>query len=174
MLDPDFKRDVLDLVSTLKLSHGIKMVPYYWVRDPFEQGKLWRQSRSGSEVRAKIAYLKNKGCDFLAHCIESVGPQNGPSVTNAIPGLSWHNYGQAVDCYWSKNGKAVWSHTEDGDRNGYRIYARVAEEKGLVSLGQRYGWDWVHVQKSEYSSPLKILTLNQIDQKMRELYEYSE
>ena len=110
-LQPEFKDKVLLLLSHCQ-QEGYTMRPSFTLRSPFEQGKLWRQSRSSEQVSQKISELKTKGAPFLAHCIESVGSQSGSPVTNAIPGLSWHQWGEALDCFWLVDGQAEWSTTK--------------------------------------------------------------
>jgi peptidoglycan L-alanyl-D-glutamate endopeptidase CwlK len=47
---------------------GVEMRPYFTLRTPFEQAKLWRQSRSKEEIQKKIAAYRAAGADFLAFC----------------------------------------------------------------------------------------------------------
>jgi len=118
-LVPEFRSKVEELLVLCDQS-GYSMRQFFTLRTPFEQGKLWRQSRSSQEVRQKISELQNGGADFLALCIDSVGPQDGRHVTNAIPGLSWHQWGEAVDCFWLLDGNAEWSTRKKVDGlNGY-------------------------------------------------------
>jgi peptidoglycan LD-endopeptidase CwlK len=164
-LDPQF-RQLLDQLLVLCQQEDIEMVPYFGLRTPFEQGKLWRQSRSVAQIQSKLADLRAKGAPFLAHCIDSVGPQHGPPVTNAIPGLSWHQWGEAMDCYWLRNGKAEWDTEIGGSRNGYKVYAFLASQNGLFAGGHWQSFkDWPHVQKRRAGSPNRPLT--EIDREMR-------
>jgi peptidoglycan LD-endopeptidase CwlK len=152
-LDAPFRQSLEQLLDTCR-DDGIEMVPYFGLRSPFDQGKLWRQSRSQNQIDAKLAELSAKGADFLAYCIESVGPQHGPPVTNAIPGLSWHQWGEAMDCYWLRNGKAEWDTELGGNRNGYKVFASAASKIGLFSGGYWQSFkDWPHVQKRKAGSP---------------------
>src|SRR5688500_11665145 len=98
-LVPEFRAKVDQLITRCQ-REGVEMRPYFAIRTPFEQAKLWRQSRTREEIMNRMATLRAAGAEFLAHCIESVGPQNGLHVTNAPPGLSWHQWGEAVDCVW--------------------------------------------------------------------------
>src|SRR6185369_14731386 len=100
------------------------------------------------EIALKIASLRDQGAPFLAHCLESVGPQSGDPVTNAIPGLSWHQWGEAMDCVWIVDGAAEWSTTRKVNGvNGYRAYANEAVRLGLTAGGFfRSLKDWPHVQ----------------------------
>ena len=61
-------------------ARGFTMRPSAGLRNPFEQARLWRQSRAREEIEDKIQKFKAAGAMFLAHCIESVGPQHGDPV----------------------------------------------------------------------------------------------
>ena len=170
-LVPEFKVKVEQVLLNCEL-RGIQMRPFETLRSPFKQARLWRQSRSGEEIRQKIAELKSGDASFLAFCIESVGPQSGIPVTKAIPGLSWHQWGEAVDCFWLVQGKASWdTKLKVNGINGYAVYAEESENLGLDS---GYFWkkfrDVPHVQFRNQSSPLQIYTLPQIDRIMRERF----
>ncbi len=166
-LAPEFLPKVEKLLLLCEES-GYLMRPFFTLRSPFEQGKLWRQSRSSQEVQQKIASLKNNGGEFLAHCIESVGPQNGRHVTNAIPGLSWHQWGEAVDCFWLLEGKADWSTRKKVEGiNGYRNYAEKAKSLDLDAGGHWASFkDWPHIQMRKVSSPSRLYSLPEINAEM--------
>lgn len=167
-LDPDLKAKVLQLL-TLCNARGIEMRPNNGLRDPFEQGRLWRQSRSTEEIHAKIDELENNGAPFLADCIRRVGPQHGNHVTDTPPGISWHQWGEALDCFWLVNGRAEWSTTKlINGLNGYKVYADEAEVSGLTAGGHwRRFKDWPHVQLRMDSNAAKIMTLPEIDAAMK-------
>ena len=170
-LIPEFRNKVLELLN-ISMVVGVEMRPYFTIRTPFEQAKLWRQSRSIQEIDKKIAELNNAGAPFLAKCIESVGPQHGDPVTKAIPGLSWHQWGEAVDCFWVVNGVAEWSAQKIANgQNGYQVFADKAETIGLTSGGH---WkslkDWPHVQLRNEGSPLEIMSLQQINTAMSQRF----
>ena len=174
LLDPDFKA-VLDETLLNCLSRGVTMKAYSMVRSPWEQARLYRKSRSSITINAKLDFLRKNGGFFLADCLEEVGPQRGQlgrHVTWALPGFSWHNWGEAADSFWQVDGRASWSmsqtiDTVNGPQNGYRLYAEIAEAMGLFSGGIKWGNDWPHVHKSEFSSPSKMYSLEQIDDKMK-------
>lgn len=168
VLVPDFRSKLNGLLQACK-GNGVEMRPYFGIRPPFEQAKFWRQSRTREEIMAKIGWLRAQGAPFLAECLESVGPQNGPQVTNAIPGLSWHQWGEAVDCVWVVDGKSEWSTQKKvGGVNGYTVYADQASALGLDPGGR---WkslkDWPHVQMRKTSSPAKIYSIAEIDNQMK-------
>jgi peptidoglycan LD-endopeptidase CwlK len=164
---PAFRIRVEDLVSACR-RRGVEMRPYMALRDPFEQARLWRQSRAREEIEVKIAELRSGGAPFLAHCIETAGDRNGPKVTHAIPGLSWHQWGEAIDSFWFVGGQAEWSTTKQlGALNGYQVYAEEASKLGLDAGGLwRRFKDWPHVQLRPSPSPLGSMTLAEIDAEM--------
>jgi hypothetical protein len=161
------KAPCIELLKRCKDS-GYEMRPYFTLRDPFKQAEFWRQSRSIEEIEEKISEFKDAEAMFLAYCIESVGPQFGDHVTNAPPGYSWHQWGEAMDCFWLVEGKAIWSDQKKiNGVNGYRNYAKIAIEIGLTSGGL---WksikDWPHVQLRENSSPGYELSPKEISKEM--------
>lgn len=164
-LDPEFREICYRVISACK-ARGVDMRPFFTSRHPVEQGALWRQSRSSAEVQKKVAELQDAGAPFLAQCILDAGPQSGRWATNAIPGLSWHQWGLALDCYWLVDGAAEWNAgaTHHGVQ-GYRVYAEEAETLGLRSLASI--GDPVHIQRPKEGSPSHLL-LTEIDEEMRQ------
>ena len=171
LLIPEF-RAMADIVLHACETQGITMRPNEGSRDPFTQAKYWRQSRSREEITKKIAELQTKGCAFLAHCLDSVGPQHGDPVTNAIPGLSWHQWGEALDCFWVVNNKAVWDTTTlVNGKNGCKGYAVEAKKAGLDA---GFFWktfpDTPHVRLRATSAPSKVFPLVEIDKEMKKRF----
>lgn len=166
-LVPELKTIVEQLFEQCNDS-GYPMRQFFTLRTPFEQGKLWRQSRSSQEVQQKIKELEDNGATFLAHCIESVGPQNGRHVTGAIPGFSWHQWGEAIDCFWLLDGNAEWSSRKKiNNKNGYANYAEIAKSLGLTAGGFWSSFkDWPHVQLHAKSNPRRVYTLKEINDEM--------
>jgi hypothetical protein len=168
LVDPALRQKLHSVLARCA-KRGFELRPSAGLRDPFDQARLWRQSRSIEEIRATIKKLRETGAPFLAHCLETVGPQHGDPVTNALPGYSWHQWGEAVDCFWLLNGKAEWSTTKKvNGLNAYRLYADEAERAGLVAGGH---WttlkDWPHVQLRPDASPAKTLTPSDVDAAMK-------
>ena len=99
--------------------------------------------------------------------------QSGRHVTDAIPGLSWHQWGEAFDSFWVVDGEAEWSTTREiNGLNGYRVYAVEAERLGLTAGGHWTNFkDWPHVQLRSASSPKSVFTIQEIDREMRERFE---
>ena len=164
-LDGDFASVVTEVLEACE-RRGVVMIPYTGIRSPWEQARLWRQSRSTATVQAAITRLRNGGADFIAKVLEDVGPiPTGPRVTNALPGYSWHQWGEAVDCYWQVGGRPEWN-----DLTGYNVYAEEAVSRGLTSGGY---WtsiqDWPHVQKRA-PSPSGLYSMMAIDARMVEMF----
>ena len=171
LLVPTFRPRLETLLANCR-ARGVEMRPYMGLRTPLEQARLWRQSRSREQIDAKVAQLHAAGADYLADCIVRVGPQNGDPVTNAVPGLSWHQWGEAVDCFWVVNGQAVWSSKQlVNGLNGYQVMVAEAKKLGLTPGG---GWtsfkDWPHVQLRPDASPLSTMSLAQVDAEMKQRF----
>jgi len=145
LLETDFREKAEELINICKEKHGVIMRPFFTVRDAYEQAKLWRQSRPWPQIETALSDMTLEGASWLAGVLESVGPQNGKWATNALPGQSWHQHDEAIDCFvlnQETNG-AIW----DSKHEGYRVYAKEA-----VTLGLDAGYYWqrrdaVHVQK---------------------------
>lgn len=175
-LVPEFRMEVERLLEAC-VKDGFTMKPFFTLRTPAEQARLWRQSRTAEEIGAAITTLQDASATFLAGVIEQVGPQAGKRVTNALPGQSWHQWGEAVDCFWLVDRKAEWSSARkvelaDGNKiNGYHLYAQIAKQRNLEPGGL---WsklkDWPHVQLRAESSPTRIFAWNEIDARMRERF----
>jgi peptidoglycan LD-endopeptidase CwlK len=171
VLIPPFKAKVASLLPACA-KRGCIMRPYVARRDPLEQARLWRQSRSIEEIEAKVAAFNDAGATFLAKCIDQVGPQAGRLVTKAPPGFSWHQCDEAVDCFWLVDGVAEWSIQKlSGGVNGYRVFAEEAEKLGLTPGGP---WaklkDWPHVQFRADATPAEAMSLLDIDKAMKERF----
>jgi hypothetical protein len=167
-LDPQLRSNAQRLIERCA-EQGVIMRLNETVRGPMAQARIWRQSRTIEEIRAKTEELRSKGAPFLADCIEAVGPQHGDHVTNAPPGLSWHQWGEAFDCFWVVNGKAEWSPDKKVNGvNGFRVYAATAIALGLDAGGL---WkslkDWPHVQLRAAANPGAVMSLPEIDATMR-------
>jgi peptidoglycan LD-endopeptidase CwlK len=171
LLIPEFRSVVNNLILNCK-SRGIEMRPNEGVRDPFQQAKIWRQSRSIEEINQQIQLLQSKNAPFLVHCLQSVGPQHGDHVTNALPGMSWHQFGEALDCVWIVGNKMEWSLTRQvNGLNGYMVYANEAKKLGLdAGLLWNSFQDAPHVQFRKASSPLKVFSYTEIDQTMQQRF----
>lgn len=62
---------------------------------------------------------------------------DGPLVTNARPGFSWHNYGLAFDfCLLLKNKEVTWNRNVDFNEDGKADWMQV------VKIAKRHGFEW--------------------------------
>ena len=140
---------------------GAEMRPFCTIRDPFEQARLWRQSRTLGEIVKRCAELRDQGAPRIAACIEAVGPQSGRWATNAVPGFSWHQHGEAMDCFAVVHGRASW---ENPDPPAYSPYRAYATEAAALGLGLVRG-DAVHVQLRK-KEPHHIFEVARLDNMM--------
>ena len=68
----EFRGTVENLITNCG-QRGVEMRPNAGLRTPFDQARLWRQSRTTEEILEKIDDLRRAGADFIAFCLESVG-----------------------------------------------------------------------------------------------------
>ncbi len=170
-LEPRFAESITKLLNNCKHA-GVTLELREGLRNTFTQAVYWRRSRSKEEIAQQIKKLQNSNADFLAYSLFIVGEQQGPPTTNALPGLSWHQYGLAVDCAWVLDGKVCWDNENLYDGiNGYEVLAAEAKKLNICS-----GHDWAnlkdsgHLQAHFHDSPLTIYTLKTIDQLMEARY----
>ena len=129
-LTPGFRDLARALLADCQAA-GLRMAPCCGLRTPLTQARLWRQSRPTAAIHARIAQLRAAGATLTAALLEQAGPSTGPWATNALPGESWHNWGEALDCYaLGRDGKPDWR----GDHPAYKAYAAAARKRGLTSL----------------------------------------
>ncbi len=170
-LVPELKTKAIQLAQACR-ARGVEMRANTGLRDPFEQGRLWRQSRSIEEITAKIAEFREKKAPFLAFCIDSVSLQNGKHVTDTPPGISWHQWGEAPDFFWLVAGKAEWSTQRlVNGLNGYKVLAEEAVKLDLTAGGNWSSFkDWPHVQRPSQNNALDVHSLSAIDAAMKDRF----
>lgn len=152
-LDKEFLQRAQTLLTNLQ-DKGIYMVPISGVRTLEEQAKNWRKGRSLFEIKKKIFSLRKSQGNYIADVIEHVGPQmDKDKVTNAIPGFSWHNWGQALDCYVCYEGdkKKLIFNGNDPLFKSYALERYKAYAIEAVKLGLTAGYyfpmkDMPHIQ----------------------------
>jgi hypothetical protein len=166
-LEPTFA-DLCVRLITECANHGILLMPYSANRSPTEQAKLWRQGRSLAEIESAARRLKDAGAPYLASCLLTVGPQRGAKVTNALPGESWHNWGEGLDFFvLDENDQPI----HDGSHPKYIEMGAHAEEVGLHAGVFWPKPDAGHVQLR--SQPVKsFYEWPDINRLMREKYEH--
>ena len=134
---------------------------YCTLRTLEEQAKLFRQSRSWEEIKKKILDFKSRGFTYLADILENAGPSYGPHVTNAAPGESWHNYGEAWDAVPLVNGKPVWNYFNA--RSHWDAYGECVRQVGMNWAGDWQTFrEYPHAQMRPGGNPLRQLNADQI------------
>lgn len=149
LLVPEFRLRLVELLSQCSEA-GAKMVPFFTLRGPATQGKLWCRSRSWAEASAQRTLLEGAGAPKLARYLKEEWCSTDRWATNALPGCSWHQWGEACDCFLEVQGRAAWQSSVY-----HNIYAMKARELGLESGAL---WpiskDPVHVQLRKLSNPI--------------------
>lgn len=168
LLVPDFQEKVRLLLANCQ-EKGFILKPFFTVRGPAVQAKLWCQSRKRPQIERQVKALQYAGLTYLPSLFKLEWAGTGPKVTNALPGLSWHQWGEAIDCFVEgPEGQALWN----ARHPGYKLYAEEAQALGLEAGGlwKRFP-DAVHVQLRPASSPLQAgLTWKDIDREMRDRF----
>lgn len=171
-LDKKFAYVLQELLINCK-NRGVIMVPFEGLRTPQMQAVYWVQGRTELEIKKAIAKLKENRAYFLASCLEYASPKGGRIITKALPGCSWHQWGEAVDCYWLYKNLKIWK-IDTKSKLGYNGYEVYAEEAERLGLNAGYYWenfiDACHVQLKKEASPLKLYTFKEIDGVMKSFY----
>lgn len=163
---PAFLEACVTLISECA-ENGIFLQPYSGVRSPNEQAKLWRQSRPTWQVEDAIRKLKDYGAPYIAKCLAGVGPiPRGPWATNALPGESWHQWGEALDCNILDADERV---IKDGSHKKYLEYGKIAKALGLEA-----GVFWKHPDAGHVQlragSVISTCTWPEIDREMEKRF----
>lgn len=160
LLVPDFRALVKEVIQRCA-ARKVVMVPFFTLRGPGVQARLFCQSRTMKQISDQSRIMQSRGAAWLASLMRPDYGTDHPErqkglptthATNAPPGISWHQWGTAVDCYvQAADGSAIW----DSDHFGYEIYAEEAARMGLEAGGN---WktlrDAVHVQATKSTSPV--------------------
>ena len=154
----DLTPDVQDKAEKIEMFcsvRGLDILIYCTLRTLEEQAKLYRQSRSWTIINRKIEELNRKGFDFLADILKNVGSQEGPHVTNAGPGESWHNYAMAFDGVPIVGGKARWQY--ETNKHLWALYGLAIRENGMFWAGDWKNFkEFPHAQARPEPNPLKV------------------
>lgn len=163
LLVPEFRVKVVAVLAECA-SRGFVLRPFFTSRTPSEQARLWRQSRTADQLTTAAARLIEKGAPWMAAILVKQPPTHGVWATNSLPGNSWHQFGEAVDCFLVENKHAIWNDKHPG----YAAYASVARDQGLnAGFFWKGTTDTVHVQLREAASPLHTFTWSQIEAEMK-------
>jgi peptidoglycan L-alanyl-D-glutamate endopeptidase CwlK len=154
LLLPDMQAKTVELEKQFEQRSHCSLLIYCTERPLREQAVLYRQSRSWSTIKQKMTKFKARGLAPLADILEQVGPQNGPHVTNAAPGESWHGFGESFDCVPMYAGKCLWSY--EANKNQWDLMGSIAADLDLHWAGNWKSFrEYPHVQYRIGSNPLK-------------------
>lgn len=161
-LNPDFLVKVNQLLNNCAMLNILVRV-VQGLRTPLEQAKLWRQGRDIDTIVQQIDSLSQSGATYLSQCLIQAGAQKGPLVTKALPGLSWHNWGEAIDvmCFDSI-GKPINAGTDPA----YGAYQAQVKIVGLFPVGNMWSWDAGHCQFRKDQSPLSSMSLKSVNDQL--------
>jgi peptidoglycan L-alanyl-D-glutamate endopeptidase CwlK len=167
LLTPEMRRKVL-LVKQECLKNKVEILFYCTLRPLDEQAVMYRQSNSFAKINAKIEELSENGFGFLSNIIIDIGAQqNTKWKTNACPGESFHNYGEAVDGVPIVNGRPVWNYEENP--MVWDIYGKAVKNAGLEWGGDWKKKDLPHAQLAKGSNPLELYSPEEIKKKLTKL-----
>jgi hypothetical protein len=166
VLKPEFRAKAEAAIAAFKLQTGFGFLVTDTRRDPWTQARLFRQSRSFSQIKDRAERLIARGFPELADILISVGPQGpGPSVTNAGPGEGWHQYDEALDgCPKDPaTGFLIWDKRFTGDPAPiWQAWGECAEAEGLNWGGNWTHPDRPHIQLRGGSYPLDVYSRDEV------------
>lgn len=159
-LEPEFAELVKEVIQRCA-ARKVVMVPFFTLRGPGVQARLFCQSRTIAQIQEQSRLMQRKGAPWLSSLMRpdygTDHPKRDPKlpttrITNAPPGISWHQWGKACDCYvQAADGSAIW----DANHFGYEIYGEEAQRLGLeAGVNWKTLPDAVHVQSSNRLTPL--------------------
>jgi len=175
-LIPSVKEKV-EQVLEQTLSHGMDVLGLDTYRDPWTQARLYRQSRVRQDIENKVERLSYAGFTNLSKIIWKVGPQSGVigrHVTNAGPGESWHQFGEAWDaCPMFDSKRLLWDITEPPDDTRAKVMWQTYGEC-IRRVGLEWAGDWTtfreypHSQLRSVANPLHVLNPDEVDRWAKE------
>lgn len=163
-LDPEFRDKLVNVMEDAKAG-GFRIVPYIGTVDVAAQAKIWRQSRSDTEIDDALTYFKSNECKFLYKVLLEANVQSGPKITEYLPGLSWHNWRRAVkyDIYDYGTGLL------DNSLQFIEVIKKSIK-KNKLHLGSEFGRSHFEIQFSSDADPLKSYDIKHINSHMEEMW----
>lgn len=176
LLIPAFRKEIIALIAACK-ARSVVIEPLVTIVSPTEQGSKWQQGRTPTDAELKVMALDKANAHFLASCIRDTKARETRLVTDALPGFSWHQWGEAVTFVWVDSiGKLNWS-IKTIDRqtkeNGYMVLAEEAKKLGLThgSLFLDLDHNWGTVQLRPEATPAKVYNVTEIDAEMKKRFQ---
>jgi len=165
-LEPKFRPKLLYVMEKMA-EHRIGFEIFAALRTPQEQAELWMKSRSRKEIVDAVAKLSKQGAPWLSRMVKTTHRPYGRWETNNLPGLSWHQWGEAVSIrILSDSGRVIWNPNNEG----YRILADLTQ---MVSLTSGFFWkrrDVVNVQLRA-DAVRAYYTWAEVDREMKEKFD---
>jgi hypothetical protein len=174
LLTPDFRKQLIKAIANAKAQRLIIEV-LSTVVSPLEQASLWKQGRTRTDAELKVLALENAKAPYLADCMRHAQPQGTNIVTDILPGMSWHQWGEAASIVWvDGTSKLNWSSKfQRGGFNGYHAFANIVNEFSIVSCGEFEDTDeaWRDVQLRHERHPSDVFDIVQIDAEMKKRFD---
>jgi len=165
-LEPKFRLKLLYVFEQLT-QKGIGFEMFAALRSPQEQAELWMKSRSEKEISDAIRKLSKQDAPWISRMIRTTHRPFGRWETNDLPGLSWHQWGEAVSVrILSGSGRVVWNPRSAG----YKDLAEAARRVGITSGFYWKHRDVVHVQLRA-DAVRAYYTWHEIDGLMKEKFD---
>lgn len=161
LLKPEFQPKVKELISNLN-KKGIYPFISSTLRGPGAQAVEYCKGRTIVSIKTEITKYRAQGLKMIPGYLEKANVSRAVSskVTNALPGQSWHQHGEAVDFFF----KTPEGKYEDNPKNpNWKILADEAKALGLFPgfYFEKFK-DIPHVQFQSLPSP--VMTLPALDQ----------
>ena len=173
LLTPDFRKQLIKSLTKAK-EQKLTIEVLSTVVSPMEQAALWKQGRSRVDAELKTLALENAKAPYLADCMRRSSPQGTNLVTDILPGMSWHQWGEAASIVWvDGTNKLNWSASfMRGGFNGYHAFANILNEFSIVCGGEFDNSDeaWREVQLRHERYPSDVFDIVQIDAEMKKRF----
>lgn len=173
LLIPGFRKLLVSCLDRCK-EKGVIIEVITTVISPLEQAALWKQGRSRIDAELKMLALENSKAPYLADCLRRAQPLRTNCETEFVPGMSWHQWGEAVSVVWVDGAKQI-NWTTKGGANGYRFLVDQLKDFSLHSGSEFDDTDaaWRLVQFRPVKSPIEIYDIVSIDAEMKKRFERS-
>lgn len=170
LLEPEFQEKLKGFLTSFakKSDYTISIIKGFV--HPLEQARLWRQSRPDSIVDNVISTLQNQGGEFLAEILSKGSTVSGVHVTNDLPGISWFNWGRAIEIK-ILNQKGL---PEPLNSKIYKEIYKQLTMNGLIS-GSSFKRDAKQpnlIQSCLGENPLEVMKIKDINLEMKKRFEH--
>lgn len=136
-------------------------------RSPSEQAAEYRRSRDAATIARAVARLRAGGHDYLADVLarspEPAGTRLGRHVTQAAPGESWHQWGEAWDAVPWAGRRLAWE-VPEGDpdyasaQEAWAVYGAACAQVAATWAGTWSTFRELPHAQMRAGNPLEVLT----------------